>query len=151
MSKVFTLDASVFTNACNRNERDSETSQGLLLAIRESHVPLIEPTLMFVEVAAALKRGRGDAQLARVYAETLFKLPHLTVVSLDQPLAREALNTAAEHSLRGSDAVYAATAFRYGANLVTLDIEQRQRATPVVDSCTPREAIEMISATKKGK
>lgn len=39
MSKLFTLDASVFTNACNRKEKGSETSQALLSVIKETHTP----------------------------------------------------------------------------------------------------------------
>lgn len=103
---------------------------------------------MFVEVAGALKRGSGDAHLARSYSETLFKLPDLTVVSLDQTVAREALNTAAEHGLRGSDAVYAATAFRYWASLVTLDDEQRRRTALVVHCCKPDEVLKILSVAR---
>jgi predicted nucleic acid-binding protein len=59
------------------------------------------------------------------------------MVPLDETLAQQALDVAASHSLRGSDAVYAAMALRFGSTLVTLDREQQQRMQAVVPAHQP--------------
>jgi predicted nucleic acid-binding protein len=41
--------------------------------------------------------------------------------------------------LRAADAVYAATAIQRGTQLVTLDLELRARAAPIVKTFTPAE------------
>jgi predicted nucleic acid-binding protein len=138
---ALTLDASVFASACNEREPGCGASRALLSAVRDFAVPLIEPAIMPVEVAAALRRGRGDEKLAREYAETLIRLSHLTLVPVERNLALRALGVAARHSLRGADAIYVATALRYGAILVTLDTEQRRRAPKAARPCTPDEAL----------
>ncbi len=60
---------------------------------------------------------------------------------LDEPLAHQAIEAAAEHSLRRSDAVYVAVAQRFGSKLVTLDREQRERAAGAVLAYGPAEAL----------
>jgi predicted nucleic acid-binding protein len=92
-------------------------------------------------VAAAVGRGRDDANLARRFAAKLRGLPHLVLVPLDEPLALQAADVAAQHRLRGSDAVYAAVALRFGSTLVTLDREQRERVASVIPARLPFEAL----------
>lgn len=74
-------------------------------------------------------------------AANLRKLPHLVLTPLDETLARQAADIAAQHRLRGSDAVYAAAALRFGSTLVTLDLEQRARVANVIPSRLPAEAL----------
>jgi predicted nucleic acid-binding protein len=104
-------------------------------------LPIIVPTLLLPEVAAAVGRGRDDADLARRFTATLKQLPHLVLVSLDETLAQQAADVAAQHQLRGSDAAFAAVALRFGSTLVTLDWEQRERVAGVVTSRLPAEAL----------
>ena len=52
-------------------------------------------------------------------------MPHLILVPLDVALAQQAVEVAAQHRLRGSGAVYAAVALRFGSPLVTLGRERR--------------------------
>jgi predicted nucleic acid-binding protein len=66
------------------------------------------------------------------------------LVSLDTQLAHQASYVAAEHSLRGSDAVYAAVALQFGTTLITLDQEQHQRVATVLVTRTPAEALTEI-------
>jgi predicted nucleic acid-binding protein len=59
-------------------------------------------------------------------------------------LAQQAVDVAAQHRLRGSDAVYAAVALRFGCTLVTLDREQRERVGQVL---TARYPVEVLAET----
>jgi len=90
------------------------------------------PTLVIVEIAAAIGRGQGKPDLGYAFAMELNRFPDITFIPLDDELARESAVIAASHRLRGSDAVYVAVARRFGAALVTLDSEQAQRAAPLV-------------------
>jgi predicted nucleic acid-binding protein len=60
---------------------------------------------------------------------------------LDATLARQAAEVAAQCGLRGSDAVYAAVALRFGSTLVTLDRQQRERVDGVVSTRYPAEML----------
>ena len=112
-----------------------------LARLQEQAVPIIVPTLLLPEVAAAISRGRGDEDLAREFANTLSSLPHLMMIPLDDTLARQATNVAARYHLRGSDSVYAAVALRFGSTLVTLDREQRERVASALSTRTPAQAL----------
>lgn len=138
---AYTIDASVFLNAFNPYEPGHAESQRLLALMQQQATPIIAPTLLLPEVAAAVSRGRNDADLARRFADTLSRLPHLILVPLEATLARQAARVAADHRLRGSDAVYAAVALRFGSTLVTLDREQHDRVTPVIATCWPAEVL----------
>jgi predicted nucleic acid-binding protein len=145
VARTFTVDASVFLNAFNPYEAGSEISNRFLAALQQDALPVIVPTLLLPEVAAAVGRGRGDAALARDFAHALARLPHLILVPLDAALASQAAHVAAGHRLRGSDAVYAAVALRFGTTLVTLDREQRQRVSDVITTRTPAQALDAFS------
>ncbi len=138
---TYTVDASVFLNAFNPYETGHAESRSLLTRMQDQGVPIIVPTLLLPETAAAIARGRDDADLARRFAATLRRLPHLVFVPLDDTLAQQASDVAAQHRLRGSDAVYAAVAFRFGATLVTLDQEQQRRVAAVIPAYSPVEAL----------
>lgn len=141
MTSTYTVDASVFLNAFNPYEAGHEESHRLLALLQEQAAPIVVPTLLLPEVAAAIGRGRQDADLARGFVTTLGRLPHLVLIPLDTTLAQQAADVAAQHRLRGSDAVYAAVALRFGSILVTLDREQRERVADVLLTRYPAEAL----------
>lgn len=140
MATTFTVDASVFLNAFNPYENGHEESRGFLALAQERALPIIVPALLLPELAATVSRGRGDAKLARQFADAVSRLPHLVVVPLDVTLARQAAGIAADCRLRGSDAVYAAVALRFGAALVSLDREQLERLADTLPTHTPGAA-----------
>jgi len=144
MALLLTLDASVFVAACHRHEPGHAASRALLDELRTMAVPLIEPAILPVEVAAALRRAGDNATLAKEFAEAILVLPHLTVVALDERFSRRAIVTATQHQLRGADALYVAVAAQYGAHLVTLDAEQLRRAPAAVHACKPEEATALL-------
>ncbi len=141
MADVYTVDASVFLNAFNPYEAGHEESRRLLTLLQEQAAPIIVPTLLLPEVAAAIGRGRQDADLAREFTTALSHLPHLVMIPLDVTLAQQAADVAAQHRLRGSDAVYAVVALRFGSTLITLDREQRERVADVLPARYPAEML----------
>ena len=141
MASTYTVDASVFLNAFNPYEVGHEASHRFLAGLQEQAVPIIVPLVLLPELAAAVSRGREDEALAREFATALTHLPHLVWVPLDSTLARQAAEVAARYRLRGSDAVYAAVALRFGATLITLDREQLERVEAVLAARTPAEAL----------
>ena len=141
MSSTYTVDASVFLNAFNPYEVGQEDSHRLLALLQEQAAPIVVPALLVPEVAAAVGRGRQDADLAREFAAALGRLPHLVLIPLDARLAQQAADVAARHQLRSSDAIYAAVALRFGSTLITLDREQRERVADVLPARYPAEAL----------
>jgi predicted nucleic acid-binding protein len=145
VASVYTIDASVFLNAFNPYEAGHEESHRLLAHLQEQATPIIAPTLLLPEVAAAVSRGREDEDLAREFAISLSRLPHLVLVPSDTALAQQATDLAARYRLRGSDAVYAALALRFGSTLVTLDREQRERVAEALTARYPAEVLAEIA------
>lgn len=141
MNGPVTLDASVFLNAYLVNEMGHADGRRLMDQLRQSGTPIICPSLLLPEVSATISRGTRDPDLAVEFTETLLRLPHLVIVSLDEQLGREAGRVAAEVFLRGSDAVYVATARRYAAALITLDQEMHDRPAELLTTYYPVEAL----------
>jgi predicted nucleic acid-binding protein len=141
MPGPFVIDASVFLNAFNPLEKGSEISKELLARFQGKGVPLIAPTLLLSETAAAISRGQDNPELARRFAIALGSLPHLSLVPLDLLLARQASNLAALHRLRGSDSVYVAVAQRFACPLVTLDRQQHDHAREALETFYPEEVL----------
>jgi predicted nucleic acid-binding protein len=146
VANTYSVDASVFLNAFNPYEAGHEQSHRLLARLQERATPIIVPTLLLPEVAAAISRGREDDALAREFVAALSRLPHMMLIPLDTTLAQQAADIAAQYRLRGSDAVYAAVALRFGSVLITLDREQRERVSAVLPACDPAQALAELVA-----
>jgi predicted nucleic acid-binding protein len=131
MNSPVTIDASVFVSAFTPSEEAHQASNAFMREARESGVPIIVPTLLIPEIAAAIGRGQGKPDLGYSFAIEVSQFPNVTLVNLDESLAETAAEIAATHRLRGSDAVYAAVAVRFATSLVTLDTEQLQRVKKV--------------------
>jgi predicted nucleic acid-binding protein len=99
--------------------------------------PLVVPVLALPEVAGAIARRVDDASLAHQALQAVLRLPMLRLVDVEARLARSAAQLAADHALRGADAVYVALALELGLPLVTLDREQRNRASVVLTTLEP--------------
>jgi predicted nucleic acid-binding protein len=141
MAVTYTVDASVFVNAFNSHEPGYVDSYRFLEYVKTQAFPIIVPTLLLPEIAAAIGRGSQNATLARKLANAVGRLPNVIMVPLDDVLAQQAADVAAEYRLRGSDAVYVAVALRFGSTLVTLDQEQAARVAPVLATQNPLEAL----------
>jgi predicted nucleic acid-binding protein len=142
---MFTIDASVFINALNSSEEGSADSQTLLKQIFQYPRPVYSPTLLPVEVAAAIARVFDDAERGLAMAQAMRGLPGQIWVPLDENQAQATAQLAAEQRLRGADAVYAAVSQRYGTTLVTRDQQQLERLRPVLPVLTPTEALTQLT------
>jgi predicted nucleic acid-binding protein len=143
---MYTIDASVHVSALNPAEADSASCQAFLDLVRRRQLALFCPTLLPIEVAAAVARTLDDAERAIALAAALRAWPGQTLVSVDDMLSRRAIRLAADARLRGADAVYAAVSQRYGTALVTLDQQQLERLPPMVRVVTPADALREAQA-----
>jgi predicted nucleic acid-binding protein len=138
---MLTVVASVWVNADSPAEPESASSRAFLDQVAVTSTPIIVPTLLRVEVAAAIGRTRKNAALAREYSEKLAALPFVRWISLDPSLAAQAAALAANHGMRGADAVYAVVAIVHGCDLVSLDREHLTRLASVLQVRTPSQSL----------
>lgn len=138
MKSPVTVDASVFVNALSPDEDGSDESAEYISQLKRDGVAFIQPTLFIPEVVASIARKQESAEIGIEILHELRKIPKLTLVDLDDDFADYASEVAANHLLRGSDAVYAAVALRFGTELITLDKEQLERLPRVVPVRAPK-------------
>jgi predicted nucleic acid-binding protein len=142
---MYTVDASVWVNAFDQREPGHLVSCQFLEVVRDQALPIIVPNLVLVEVAGAISRTRQTPVPAQTFAIALSRLPHVTMRALDEGCALHALTLAAQHGLRGADAVYAAVAHEVGSTLVTLDNEHLTRLVNLITVYTPAVALAALT------
>lgn len=135
------LDASVLVAFMRPGEPSHFRANALIEELTLKPSPLFIPAIALAEVAAALARGENDTERALNAVKWLSQLRGLKTVSVDEKLGRLAVQIAARQRIRGCDAVYVALARRMGVPLITLDRQQRERASTVVRAYTPTEAL----------
>lgn len=91
MTTLFTVDASVFVAVCRPSEPGHLAGAQFMRAFLDADALVVEPAILPVEVGAALHRTGRDAESAREYAESLFEQPCLTLLAVDERMARRAL------------------------------------------------------------
>jgi predicted nucleic acid-binding protein len=138
---MYTVDASVYVSALNPGEEHAGESEAFLAYVHQYQVPLVNSTLLPVELAAAVARVLGDADRAVALSAALRGLPSQRLVSLDDPLSERAVALAAAARPRASDAVYAAVAQQNGTILITLNRQQLERLPPLVPTARPSDLL----------
>jgi predicted nucleic acid-binding protein len=141
MAAIYTIDASVFVSAFRPREQRHTDSFRFVECVKIRALPIIVPTLLLPEIAAAVGLGSENAAVARKFTDAVSRWSNLMLVPLDDILVQQAADVAVDYRLRGSDAVYVAVALRFGATLVTLDQEQAARAASVLTTQNPLEAL----------
>jgi predicted nucleic acid-binding protein len=129
----------------DQREPGHQVSRQFLDLLRAQALPVIVPNLVLVEVSGAISRTRRAPEQAQAFAFALGRLPHVTIRALDEILTIQALAVAAQHGLRGADAVYAAVALEVGSTLVTLDSEHLTRLSTLMTVCTPALALATLA------
>ena len=138
MNSPVTIDASVFVSAFTPSEPAHQESKAYMLDVRRQSIPIIVPLLVLPEISAALSRGQGKPELGLAFVQELRNFPNTTFIDVDESIATLAVDVAANNRLRGSDAVYAAVALRFGTELITLDKEQLDRLPKVLSVRKPK-------------
>ncbi len=142
---MYTVDASVWVNAFDQREQGHDTSREVLEVLRDRALPVFVPNLLLVEVAGAISRTRNNPAQAQDFAMNLLNLPNVAFVPLDDVLAIQALALAAQHRLRGADAVYATVAAQSGCTLISLDNEHLTRLVGIVPTRSPADVLADIT------
>ncbi len=127
------IDASVYVALLKRDERDHARSRAWF----GEAAPVAAPNIILAEVAAAISRGTGDEDRALREVEALERDGLVDLIPVSDQLAGRAARLAAEHQVRGCDAVYVALAEQLGDDLVTLDRQQLERGGAVVRTREP--------------
>lgn len=144
---MYTIDASVWVNGFDQRESGHQISRQVLELLSQQSIPIVVPNLVLVEVAGAISRTRNDPAQAQMFTIALNHLPNVTILPLDDMLAHQTLVLAAQHGLRGADAVYASVAMQAGCTLITLDNEQLTRLVGVITAQTPAAALADLTSS----
>src|SRR5215471_6850132 len=80
---------------------------------------IVEPTIVLIEVAAAVSRQAGQSTVGREAVRDLFHVRAMRFKSLDPPSFWSAVETAADLQLRAGDAIYVALAYQLNIPLVS--------------------------------
>jgi predicted nucleic acid-binding protein len=131
------VDASVWVSSLVPDDVNHMASSGWLGRELSVGSILVIPGHAPAEVAGAIARRTGQPALGGQAAARLLTLPSLRIVPIDASLAHAAANVAADHLLRGADAVYATVAQALNLPLVTLDAELQRRAAGFVHVVAP--------------
>jgi len=131
------VDASVWVSGLTPGEVHHPISQHWLAAHLAAGGQVIAPTLLPVEVAAAITRRSGDPLLGEQGMDAVLRLPVHSLVTLDVQLSMRAARFAIDLRLRGADAVYVAVAHSLQIPLITWDREQLARAAGRIALRTP--------------
>jgi predicted nucleic acid-binding protein len=135
------IDASVYVALVNAHERDHSSSWAWFEQALVADEAIVAPVILLSEVAAALGRGLGDLMLARRVVQQLVHSEVVELIPITLAMAEQAALIAAEHRIRGCDAVYVALADQLSDTLVTLDRQQLERGAALVDVRAPQSLI----------
>ncbi len=122
------LDASLWVARLVPQDVFHPTVKAWMDEQRTAGVEFLSPSLLLAEVAGAVSRRTNSPELGMDALENLTNLPGLRIVEMDAPLMQAAARLAADLGLRGAHSTYAAVAAHLGIALVTLDVDQKERA-----------------------
>ncbi len=131
------IDASVYVAALHRDESAHAACRTWLARAATEGQLLSAPAILPAEVVAAIRRRVGNPRRALQVTDQLFSSGLIALHPVTVLLAERAAHLAAEHGLRGCDAVYVALAEQLNEHLVTLDAEQLARAAAIVTTERP--------------
>ena len=131
------IDASVYVALMNVQEQAHTRSWAWFERVKRAGEPVVAPAILLAEVAAGITRGVGNPALAHRVTQQLRRSKAVELMPVTLALAERAAFIAAEHRVRGCDAVYLALADQLGDCLITLDEQQLERGAVVVDAREP--------------
>lgn len=110
------VDASVWVSSLVPKDPGHAVSRQVLARFLLDDGHIVIPTLALPEVAGAISRRTGRPALGVRAVDWMLHLPRLQLVSLTASMGESAARLAAEHGLRGADAVYVAVARELGTS-----------------------------------
>lgn len=131
------IDASVCVSLFRADDPGHAASLRWLKGVLAGDELIVSPVLLLPEVAAALGRGLGEAELPCQVVELLRARQIIDLLPVSEALAARAAEIAARQKIRGCDAVYVALAEQLEMELVTLDRQQLERGAEVVATRSP--------------
>jgi predicted nucleic acid-binding protein len=131
------IDASVYVTLINTHEQDHARSWAWFEQAKAAQEPTVAPVILLPEVAAALSQGIDDLELAHRVVRQLRQSTTIELLPVTLALAERAAAIAADHQIRGCDAIYVALAEHLDQALITLDRQQLERGAAVVDAHEP--------------
>jgi predicted nucleic acid-binding protein len=111
---LYGVDTMLFVYHFEDHPQYGPAAQRLLQATENDRLRLVTSVLSLMEVMVVPKREK-QFQLCRRYRELFSSFPHLTVLSVDPPIAEAAADLRATYTLRTPDALHLATAIVAGA------------------------------------
>lgn len=133
------IDASVWIASVLAEDAHHATSLTFMRRFVSEGLIATHPSLVWPEIAGALARRTGDAQLGMKVATDIASKPWIESMAVDVPIAGEAMRLAARLRLRGADAIYVALAVTRRMPLITLDAEILERGRAVAKILTPEQ------------
>ena len=126
------LDASLIASSFLEKEKWHKEAKLFLERLISRGETIILPELILPEVASAISRGTKNPDYAIGFCKELRRLPNFIFVPVDESLSDIAVEIASKYFLKGADSIYVALAYRYNAELVTLDQKQSDKASKLV-------------------
>lgn len=137
MNVSLVVDASVWVSLLRAEDINHVPSRLWMGQYTAINGPLVAPTFMLVEVAAAISRRTGEAALAKKAIDDLSSSSIIQFVAIDDDLIQSAIDVATTLQLRAGDAIYVALAQRLNIPLISWDKEQLQKASTIITTRTP--------------
>lgn len=133
------VDASVWVARFLLGDVNHASAAGCITHALRRGERLVIPVLAWAEVVGAIARRSGSNEAALGALALMQQRRWIDAIAVDGTLGRQAALLAAEHRLRGADAVYVALAAARGQPLVTLDQEMLERGPAAVPRLTPSD------------
>lgn len=131
------MDASVFVAMLNPNEPGYTASMAWFQQEARLKNVISAPVILMAEAAAAISRGMDNTNQAHQVIKQLSHSTSIQLYPVTSGLAEQAAVIAADHRIRGCDAIYIALAQQLGETLITLDKQQLHRGTAVIPTSQP--------------
>lgn len=125
------IDASVYVSLANEADRNHDRCLSWYESSLLQADPLAAPSLLLVEVAAAIRRLTGSRRLALRSVSDIQDTERIELFPLTTRRSEAAADLAAMTGVRGADALYLALAVELREPLITLDRQQLERGNGV--------------------
>lgn len=125
---MLTIDANIWVAAFDPRDRFHDRSVAFLRAVASARLRLHGPAVVRLEVACVVSRRAGNSDAGVMAHARLGSHPALVLHPVDERCLATAHALGVKQLLRGTDALYAATAAIILAPLISWDTELVERA-----------------------